>query len=83
MAPGMIVATAADANNVYWFADDGFVRRAALVGGSPIVLAQGLALCSVRPGTPLYGPSRIAVDSTSVYWTNWCDGSVIKLTPKA
>jgi hypothetical protein len=27
-------------------------------------------------------PVNLAVDATSVYWTDWANGTVMKLTPK-
>ena len=42
-----------------------------LGGGSPTTLASGQSQ-----------PYRLAVDATSVYWTNHASGTVMKLTPK-
>jgi len=40
-------------------------------GGTPTTLASGQTL-----------PHGIAIDAMSVYWTNYSDGTVMKLTPK-
>jgi hypothetical protein len=80
---------AVDETSVYWVNDgtpasmacgascnDGSVVRTPLAGGAITTLASGQA-----------HPERIAVDATSVYWTNWGsytqnDGSVMKLAVK-
>ena len=70
---------AVDATHVYWVAGtvnlaDGVVMKVPIAGGPPVMLASGQAQ-----------PIAVAVDATSVYWTNAGDvhgGSVVKLTPK-
>jgi hypothetical protein len=66
---------AVDAQNVYFTTTDS-VKKVPLGGGTPITLATGQDV-----------PTFIAVDATSVYWTNAGSGpvpsgSVMKLTPK-
>jgi hypothetical protein len=64
-------AITVDASNAYFTNANGDIVRAATDGSSRVVLATGQG--------DSYG---IAVDSTSVYWTNPTTGSVMKLTPK-
>jgi hypothetical protein len=59
---------------VYW-ADYNTVRRASPDGGNPTTLAA----IQVIAGSQL--PTRIAVDSTSVYIANLFDG-ITRVTPK-
>jgi hypothetical protein len=54
----------ADATNVYWtntgsIGDTGEVMTVPIAGGTPIALAKGLK-----------GPLGIAVDTSTVYWTD-------------
>jgi hypothetical protein len=62
-------AIAADATNAYWTTNDGAVVKCALTGcsGKPTTLASGQALGSAH---------GIAVDGTTVYWTNSSTGTV-------
>ncbi len=70
--------------NVYWLASSGagsgtgFVMKVPTGGGTAVTLALGQN-----------DPQDVAVDATSVYWTNggtqangYSDGSVMRLTPK-
>jgi hypothetical protein len=75
---------AVDSANVYWvnagttssvdgratrtWNGDGSVMKVPIGGGTPTVLASGLS-----------GPYGIAIDGTSVYWTNVGDGTVMKV----
>jgi hypothetical protein len=72
-----VVAVAVDDTNVYFTSYD-TVWKIPRTGGTPTLLAS-------HQGTP----NRIAVDTTSVYWTNAEDwpaqssgGQVMKLSPK-
>ena len=60
---------ALDSGNVYW-AGRGAVAKISTSGGNIVTLATG--------GTP----TRIAVDATSVYWTDSTAAAVYKRTPK-
>ena len=63
-----------DGANVYW-ADSTAVWKMPLSGGTPVPLVSATTL----------RPWNIAVDSTSVYWTDYefqNPGTVDKLTPK-
>jgi hypothetical protein len=57
LGPGQV---AVDATNAYWIGA-GTVMKAPLSGGTPTTLASGQDF-----------PLAIAVDSTSVYWSNYC-----------
>lgn len=53
---------------VYWTGlDDGTVMKLPSIGGVPLVLANAQN-----------SPSRIAIDSTHVYWLNQASGEVLK-----
>jgi hypothetical protein len=59
---------------VYWVDDEGLVLKVPVDGGTPILLCDGGHM-----------PVNVAVDATSVYWTDYGEnavGSVLKLTPK-
>lgn len=62
-----------DATSVYWSTVDGMIAKAPLDGSTVTVL---------KPKTPLSSPFAIAVDETSLYWTEYALGTVMKLTPK-
>ncbi len=51
--------------------DDRTVMKVPIGGGPATTLASGQN-----------NPRGIAVDRSSVYWVNYVDGSVMKLTPK-
>jgi hypothetical protein len=51
-------------------------------GGSVYKCPVGVAGGAKAIASGQNGPSALAVDSTSVYWTNSGDGTVMKLTPK-
>ncbi len=75
------MAIAVNATSVYWAdSDAGAVMKEPVGGGTLTTLASGQD-----------GPSGIALDSKSVYWTDEgscpsdggvCSGTVMKLTPK-
>jgi len=75
MSPGLAV----DATSVYYVDEIvGTVMKVPIGGGTPIVLASGQS-----------SPHCIALDATSVYWTNlgtssnhFQDGAVMKLSAK-
>jgi hypothetical protein len=61
-----------DDRSLYW--TDGYagtVKKVMLAGGTPVCLVSGLA-----------HPLGIAVDASRVYWTNYLNGTVTKVTPK-
>jgi len=61
-----VVALAQDAANIYWISNlISGPEQASKSGGPTVVLAAGLS-----------GPNAIAVDSTSVYWTDASAGTV-------
>ena len=62
---------ATDGVNVYWAGNDTIYKAAvgAANGGKPIATNQS-------------GAAFVAVDATSVYWTNGTANTVMKLTPK-
>src|SRR5262249_45829507 len=57
-----------DDTGIYWTTYDGMVMRLSKGGGAPTTLASGQHL-----------PYDIAVDANSVYWTNFSDGTVVKV----
>jgi hypothetical protein len=64
-----------DGESVYWAAVDGAIKKVPLAGGPPTTLV-------VSQDTPGGTSVNVAVDSTSVYWTDSSAGTVMKLTPK-
>ena len=62
-----------DATSVYWGTVDGMIAKAPLNGSAVTVL---------KPKTQLSTPFALAVDETSIYWTEYALGTVMKLTPK-
>jgi hypothetical protein len=71
-APSQIEGIAIDATYVYFSSNDGTLRKAPLDGsGALTLLASGLR-----------SPQAVAVDGTSVYWTDNQAGTVSRLTPK-
>jgi hypothetical protein len=75
--PGMNIVV--DATSVYWtniggdacVSSCGAVLKIPLEGGTPTTLASGRTF-----------PYGVAVDDTSVYWTDFNDGTILRLTPK-
>ena len=53
--------------NVYWTANDGTVQSVPLAGGAVTTIATGL------------NPCGLALDSTTVYWTDIGAGTVSKV----
>lgn len=65
-----LIASRSTRRGVYWTDGcSGTVMSVPLAGGTPTTLASGQT------------PTDIAVDGSSVYWTN-NGGTVMKLTPK-
>jgi hypothetical protein len=64
---------AVDARSIYWATNSPrfTLKKVSRGGGTPTTLFSGQGLSA-----------GIAVDDTSVYWTNFEDGTVMKLTPK-
>jgi hypothetical protein len=60
---------AVDDTSVYWTAD-GAVMKVPIAGGSPTTLVSGAT------------PAGIAVDGTSVYYLDYDEHAVVKVTPK-
>jgi hypothetical protein len=76
LASGLVQpnSIAVDATNAYWTSSS-TVMKVPLTGGSPVTLATGM---NVTYPTI----AGIAVDGSSVYWTNPGAGTVMKITPK-
>jgi hypothetical protein len=78
MALGEIVSygkVVSDGQHVYWSegSGGGTIRRVAVTGGTPQILATGLSL-----------PDGIDLDDTSVYWVdNCCESLHVRKVPKA
>lgn len=66
---------ATDGTSVYWTVDlgagTGALRKVGVGGSAPVTVASGW---------PYAGPSALAVDATSIYWTS--GNSVFGMTPK-
>lgn len=73
-APGTLEGLAVDAQNVYWAAPrlcgsaDGSIMSIAKEGGTPNILVSNRSLCG----------ANLAVDGTSVFWTEPDEGRVMK-----
>ncbi len=74
LAPGADGDITVNCGSVYWTdADNDVIWRVNANGGEPTALASGPDVSE---------PVAIAVDDTSVYWTNESSGTVMKLSPK-
>lgn len=76
---GAVSNIVVDANNVYWSSREGdrpgfsAIRKVGINGGTPITLAE-------VDNTDVFAPRiTIAVDTTSLYWTDTASGTVRKV----